>query len=290
MYRRRRSRQAWRKPRPTELGELERLLLLRIPDTLFGLPGKSEIGDSCCFRPGSVTSDDCAQRRGIMIQTARRVETINIMIIVLLLSACNSGNSDPPAAGTSGGTSVGSSSSGVSSSSSSSSSGGTGTVVSATSDVLTYHNDTMRTGQNLTETMLTPANVISATFGLLQILHADDPVDATPLIASNVSAGGSSHNVVYVATEHGSVYAYDADSFALLAHVSLIGSGEVPSDTRSCGQVGPEIGITSTPVIDRGVGTNGTLYVVVMSKDSSGNYYHRLHALDLATLCLLYTS
>ena len=156
--------------------------------------------------------------------------------------------------------------------------------VGAASDVLTYHNDTMRTGQNLTETMLTPANVISATFGLLQILHADDPVDATPLIASNVSAGGSSHNVVYVATEHGSVYAYDADSFALLAHVSLIGSGEVPSDTRSCGQVGPEIGITSTPVIDRGVGTNGTLYVVVMSKDSSGNYYHRLHALDLATL------
>jgi chitodextrinase len=151
-------------------------------------------------------------------------------------------------------------------------------------DVLTYHNDTMRTGQNLTESTLTPANVTSSTFGLLTILPADDPVDATPLVASGVTVGGVTHNVVYVATEHGSVYAYDADSFALLAHVSLIGSGEVPSDTRSCGQVGPEIGITSTPVIDRSVGANGTMYVVVMSKDSSGNYYHRLHALDLATL------
>ncbi len=125
---------------------------------------------------------------------------------------------------------------------------------------------------------------------MLKILAADDPVDATPLVATNVTVGAVSHNVVYVATEHGSVYAYDADSFALLAHVSLIGSGEVPSDTRSCGQVGPEIGITSTPVIDRDVGANGTLYVVVMSKDSSGNYYHRLHALDLATLADRLTS
>src|SRR5665213_559205 len=279
MYRRRRSRQAWRKPRPTELGELERLLLLRIPDTLFGLPGKSEIGDSCCFRPGSVTSDDCAQRRGIMIQTARRVETINIMIIVLLLSACNSGNSDPPAAGTSGGTSVGSSSSG-----SSSSSGGTGTVVSATTDVLTYHNDAMRTGQNLTETFLTPANVTSATFGKLWTLAADDPVDATPLVATQVTIGGSAHNVVYVASEHDTVYAYDADTGSLLAHVSLLGAGETPSDTHSCSQVQPEIGVTATPVIDRSIGPNGTLFIVAMSENSSGSYFQRLHALDLATL------
>jgi hypothetical protein len=150
--------------------------------------------------------------------------------------------------------------------------------------VLTYHNDNMRTGQNLAETTLTPANVNSATFGLLRILSADNPVDATPLVVSAVAIGGSSHNVVYVATEHDSVYAYDIDSGALLAQVSLLGAGEAPSDTRSCTQVEPEIGITSTPVIDRSVGVNGTLYVVAMSKDSSGNYYHRLHALDLATL------
>jgi hypothetical protein len=150
--------------------------------------------------------------------------------------------------------------------------------------VLTYHNDNMRTGQNLAETTLTPANVNSSTFGLLRILSADDPVDATPLVASAVSIGGSSHNVVYVASEHDSVYAYDADSGVLLVQVSLLAAGEIPSDTRSCSQVQPEIGITSTPVIDRSVGANGTLYVVAMSKDSSSNYYHRLHALDLATL------
>jgi chitodextrinase len=156
--------------------------------------------------------------------------------------------------------------------------------VGPTTDVLTYHNDTMRTGQNLTEYTLTPANVSSATFGLLKILQADDPVDATPLIASQVTIGGSLHNVVYVATEHDTVYAYDADNFALLAQVSLLGSGESPSDTRGCNGVEPEIGITATPAIDRSVGANGTLFVVAMSKDASGNYHHRLHALDLATL------
>jgi hypothetical protein len=150
--------------------------------------------------------------------------------------------------------------------------------------VLTYHNDNMRTGQYLVETTLTPANVTSATFGLLRILPADSAVDATPLVATKVLIGGVSHNVVYVATENDSVYAYDADAGTALLHVSLLGSGETPSDTRSCGQILPAIGITATPVIDRNVGTNGTLYVVAMSKDSSGNYYQRLHALDLTTL------
>jgi hypothetical protein len=89
--------------------------------------------------------------------------------------------------------------------------------------VLTYHNDTMRTGQNLTETKLTPGNVNVSSFGLLRILSADNPVDATPLIASRVSIAGTLHNVVYVATENDSVYAYDADSSALLVHVSLLG-------------------------------------------------------------------
>jgi hypothetical protein len=147
-----------------------------------------------------------------------------------------------------------------------------------------YHNDVMRTGQNLTETTLTPSNVNSSSFGLLRVLSADDPVDATPLIVSALTVKGSLHNVVYVATEHDSVYAYDADSGALLANVSLLGANETPSDTRSCDQVEPEIGITATPVIDRSVGPNGALFVVAMSKDNNGNYYQRLHALDLVSL------
>jgi hypothetical protein len=87
-----------------------------------------------------------------------------------------------------------------------------------------------------------------------------------------------------VATEHDSIYAYDADSGTALLHVSLLAAGETPSDTHSCSQVQPEIGITSTPVIDRSVGPNGTLFVIAMSEDSNGTYYQRLHALDLTTL------
>jgi hypothetical protein len=153
-----------------------------------------------------------------------------------------------------------------------------------TTDVLTYHNDTLRTAQNLTEATLTPTNVNSSSFGLLRILSADNPVDATPLIASQVSIAGALHNVVYIATENDTVYAYDADSGVLLLHVSLLGSGEVASDTRSCNATAPGIGVTSTPVIDRSIGPHGTLFVVAMSKDSSSNYYQRLHALDLTTL------
>jgi hypothetical protein len=150
--------------------------------------------------------------------------------------------------------------------------------------VLTYHNDTMRTAQNLTETVLTPGNVNSASFGLLRVVGADAPVDATPLIVSGLTISGIRHNVLYVATENDSVYAYDADSGVLLSHVSLLASGESPSDTHNCTQITPEIGITATPVIDRGAGPNGTLFVVAMSKDSSGNYHQRLHALDLLSL------
>ena len=70
---------------------------------------------------------------------------------------------------------------------------------------------------------------------------------------------------------------------ATLWHVSLLGSGETPSDDRGCDQITPEIGVTSTPVIDRGAGPNGAIFVVAMSKDSSSNYYQRLHALDITT-------
>ncbi|HUO96517.1 MAG TPA: hypothetical protein VMT92_09825 [Steroidobacteraceae bacterium] len=158
------------------------------------------------------------------------------------------------------------------------------TAAAALTDVLTYHNDVARTAQNLTEGILTPANVNSAKFGLLRVLAADGLVDAQPLIVSGLSVAGKTRNVVYVVTEHGSVYSYDADDGTPLVTVSLLGPGETTSDDRGCGQVSPEIGITSTPVIDRGVGAHGTLYAIAMSKDGSGQYHQRLHALDLVSL------
>ena len=157
-------------------------------------------------------------------------------------------------------------------------------TAAAGTDVLTYHNDNSRSAQNLTETILTPANVNATQFGLLRVLPADGLVDGQPLIASNLSVSGVLRNVVYVVTENDSVYSYDADTGAALVHVSVLGSGETPSDTRGCSQVVPQIGITSTPVIDRSVGPNGTVYVVAMSKNAAGDYFQRLHALDLVTL------
>jgi hypothetical protein len=152
----------------------------------------------------------------------------------------------------------------------------------ATTDVLTYHNDIGRTGQNLTESALTTSNVNSAQFGKLGFYPVDGLVDAEPLYASNVAVpNNGTHNVLIVATEHDSVYAFDADSGATLWHLSMLKSGETTSDDRGCGQVTPEIGVTSTPVIDRARGPNGAVYVVAMSKNGS-TYYQRLHALDLA--------
>ena len=147
---------------------------------------------------------------------------------------------------------------------------------SASNDVLTYHNDNARTGQALGETILSPANVNAANFGLLFVITVDGKVDAQPLYISNVSA----RNLLIVATEHGSVYAFDADTGTPVWNRSLI-PGESPSDDHGCSQVTPEIGVTATPVIDRKAGPNGTIYVVAMSKDGSGNYFQRLHALDL---------
>ena len=141
------------------------------------------------------------------------------------------------------------------------------TTVGSITDVLTYHNDIARTGQNLAETILTTANVNSATFGKLRNLAVDGKVDAQPLYLSGLAnIGGGTHNVVYVATEHGSVYAFDADNGTQLWKVTTLGSGETTSDARGCDQVAPEIGITATPVIDRNAGTHGVIYVVAMSK------------------------
>jgi hypothetical protein len=150
-------------------------------------------------------------------------------------------------------------------------------------DVVTWKYDIARTGQYLVETTLTPANVNSTSFGLLRHLKVDGKVDAQPLYLSQLMFGGTPHNVVFVATEHASVYAFDADSGAVLWQKSMLATDEKPSGEQGCSQVTPEIGITSTPVIDRTVGPNGTLYVVAMSFDSSSKYHQRLHALDVAT-------
>ena len=148
-------------------------------------------------------------------------------------------------------------------------------------DVTTYHNDNARTGQNLSETILTPANVNVAGFGKLFVLSVDGKVDAEPLYLEAVTfPGQGTHNALYVVTEHDSVYAFDADTGTQLWKVSMLKAGETPSDSRGCSQVTPEIGITSTPVISR---SNGAIYVVAMSKDASSAYFHRLHALDLTT-------
>jgi hypothetical protein len=152
-------------------------------------------------------------------------------------------------------------------------------------DVITYHYDNGRSGQNLNETTLTPTNVKSATFGKKGEFTVDGKVDAQPLYLSQVTIGGQKKNVLYVATEHGSVYAFDADSIngttaTFLWKVSTLGPSETTSDNRGCGQVSPEIGITATPVIDR---TRNAIYVVAMSKNAGGSYFQRLHALNLST-------
>jgi hypothetical protein len=150
-------------------------------------------------------------------------------------------------------------------------------------DVTTYHFDVARDGLNAQETILTPSNVNSTQFGRIGFDTVDSKVDGEPLYLANVIAGGQLRNVLYVVTEHDSVYAFDADSGAQIWKTSIIGSGETTSDDHGCSQITPEIGITSTPVIDRKQGANGTLFTVGMTKDASGKYHQRLHALDITT-------
>src|SRR4051812_15074614 len=109
-------------------------------------------------------------------------------------------------------------------------------------DVVTYHNDNARTGQNLSETILTTTNVNSGTFGRLFTITVDGKVDAEPLYLSAVTFPQlGTHNALYVATEHDSVYAFDANTGAQLWKVSLLKTGETTSDNRGCSQVTPEI-------------------------------------------------
>jgi hypothetical protein len=156
-------------------------------------------------------------------------------------------------------------------------------MASSATDVVTYHNNIARTGQNPQEVILTTSNVNSSSFGKLFTFPVDGIIDAQPLYLSAVSIPGKgTHNVTYAVTENDSVYAFDADLGTPLWHVSVLESGEVPSDDRGCSQISPQIGITSTPVIDRSSGPHGTIYVVAMSKNSS-QYFQRIHALDITT-------
>jgi hypothetical protein len=148
--------------------------------------------------------------------------------------------------------------------------------------VTTYHYDNARTGQNVQETTLTPANVDSTQFGKLFTVAVDGAVYAQPLYLPNVSIGGGTHNVVYVATQHDSVYAIDADTGTQYWRKSLIpaGGSSVSSGTDlNCADILTEVGITGTPVIDS---TTGTLYVVAKVK-VNGAILQYLHALDVST-------
>jgi len=159
--------------------------------------------------------------------------------------------------------------------------------------VLTQHNDIGRTGQNLSETVLTPTNVNTTTFGKKFSQAVDGFVYAQPLYVPNVTIGGSVHNVIYVATEGDSVYAFDADSntgtnAGLLWHVSVIdtahgaaaGATTMNSATSlGCTDLVPQVGITSTPAVDP---STGTMYVEAKSEEG-GKFIHRLHALDITT-------
>ena len=157
------------------------------------------------------------------------------------------------------------------------------TVAFPAANVLTWHNDLARTGQNLRETQLTPANVNSTNFGKLFQIDVVGKVDPQPLIVSNVTIPNRGvHNVVIIATEHDTVYCCDADHGTILWRRTMLKPGETPSDPRNCDQVIPEIGITATPVIDLATGPHGTIYVVAMSKNTI-SYFQRLHALDLTT-------
>lgn len=164
-----------------------------------------------------------------------------------------------------------------------------GAPVTAQDAMITYHNDGYRTGLNPHETQLKPSNVNKSSFGKLFTQTVDGQVYGQPLYVPNLSIAGGTHNVIFICTEHDSVYAFDADSYqAPLWFVTFLNLGAgittvSKEDAGYCGQIQPEIGITDTPVID--LSTN-TIYLVAMTKQASGavtQFFQQLHALDLST-------
>jgi hypothetical protein len=151
--------------------------------------------------------------------------------------------------------------------------------------VTTYHNDLSRDGANTHEFALTTANVTTTTFGKLFSCSVDGEVYAQPLWVPSLSIGGGIHNVIFVATENDSVYAFDADDPSCHQYwtTPFLGPGVavvLPSDTGEGGDINKTIGITGTPVIDP---VGKTLYVVAKTKEGTANFHQRLHALNLAT-------
>jgi hypothetical protein len=162
-------------------------------------------------------------------------------------------------------------------------------VVTNYTGTFVYHNDNGRTGQNLNETVLTSGNVNVAQFGKIFSYPVDGQIYAEPLYAENVSVAGlGTHNVVYVATENDSLYAFDADgaSSTPLWQLSLIPAGGqvlIDADIGGCSNISPQVGITSTPVIDP---LTNTIFLVARSKIVSGgvtSYYQYLHAIDITS-------
>jgi hypothetical protein len=161
-------------------------------------------------------------------------------------------------------------------------------------NVTTWRYDNTHQGQNTQETILTPTNVNTNTFGKLFSYSVDGNVYAQPLYISGLTINGATHNVIFIADEHDSVYAFDADtnggsnsaplwqaSMLSTAHGAASGATTVPSsDVQSgTGDIHPEIGITATPVIDA---STQTIFLVAKSKEN-GNYVQRLHALNILT-------
>jgi hypothetical protein len=153
--------------------------------------------------------------------------------------------------------------------------------------VLTGHYDAFLSGGNTQETVLTPATVNATNFGNLFNYAVDGYTYAQPLYVPNLAIAGGTHNVVFAATEHDSVYAFDADGGGQLWKRSFInptsGITTVPQQDVISGDVVPEIGITGTPVID---GATNTMYVSVKTKEvvaGIAHYVQRLHALDITT-------
>ena len=155
-------------------------------------------------------------------------------------------------------------------------------------DVLTQHNDNSRTGVNLRETSLTPANVNKSQFGMLFKRTVDDQLYTQPLVVTGVAVGGGTRDLVYVTTVNNSVYAFDAnDSEASLPlwHVNFGTPANVNSTDFGCLDMNGQMGIVGTPVIDK---ERGVLYVVALTRAGAltgplSGFTQRLHALDLAT-------
>src|SRR5262249_54703229 len=157
-------------------------------------------------------------------------------------------------------------------------------------NLTTQHNDNARTGANLHETTLTTANVNVNQFGKLFSRDVDGQLYAQPLYAAGVTLpDASTHNVVYVATQNDTVYAFDADDpdpdaaplwKVHFGHAAVTPNGDfarvrfIPYH-----DLFPEVGITSTPVIDL---STSTLYVVALTREL-GVYHHTLHAVDMTS-------